>query len=47
MGIFAFKRKREQEAAKVASVPIKTKKVKRTKVNGDHNSRNSIKRISK
>ena len=30
MGIFAFKRKREQEAAKVASVPIKTKKVKLT-----------------
>ncbi len=47
MGIFAFKRKREQEAAKVASVPIKSKKVKRTKVNGDHISRDSIKHNSK
>jgi len=45
MGIFAFKRKREQEATKVASVPIK-KKVKQTKVNGDLNSRNSRKRDS-
>ncbi|QDP68226.1 MAG: hypothetical protein Unbinned1007contig1000_38 [Prokaryotic dsDNA virus sp.] len=47
MGLFAFKRKREQEAAKVASVPLKTKKVKKIKVNGDHNRRNTIKRNSK
>ena len=50
MGLFAFKRIREKEAAvAVASIPTKTKKRKlKSKVeNGDHNSRNSGKRNSK
>ncbi len=48
MGIFAFRRLREQEAAKVASVPPKAKKkTKLPKVNGDNNSSNSRKRYSK
>ena len=50
MGLFAFKRIREKEAAVVvASIPTKTKKRKlKSKVeNGDHNSRNSGKRYSK
>ncbi len=49
MGIFAFKRKREQEATFVASVlPKKTKpKSKQLDLNGDNNSSNSRKRNSK
>ena len=51
MGIFAFRRLREQEAAKVASVPPKPKKKlfvpKKTKVNGNNHNGNSRKRVSK
>ncbi len=50
MGLFAFKRIREKEAAvAVASIPTKTKKRKsKSKVeNGDYHNRNSGKRISK
>ena len=50
MGLFAFKRIREKEAAvAVASIPTKTKKRKpKSKVvNGDNNSRNSRERNSK
>ena len=50
MGLFAFKRIREKEAAvAVASVPTKTKKRKpKSKVeNGDYNCRNSGKLNSK
>ena len=47
MGIFAFKRMREQEAAKaVVSVPTKKKKSK-VKENGNHDRRNSRRSISK
>ena len=50
MGLFAFKRIREKEAAVVvASLPTKTKKRKpKSKVeNGGNNSRNSRERNSK
>lgn len=50
MGLFAFKRIRNKEAAvEVASIPTKTKKRKsKSKVeNGDNNYSNSGKRISK
>ena len=50
MGLFAFKRIREKEAAvMVASIPKKTKKRKlKTKVeNGNHHNSNSGQRISK
>jgi len=50
MGLFAFKRIKEKEAAvMVASIPKKTKKRKsKTKVeNGDNNSRNSRQRNRK
>jgi hypothetical protein len=50
MGLFAFKRIREKEAAvAVASIPTKTKKRKpKSKVeNGDYHNSNSGKRISK
>ena len=50
MGLYAFKRIREKEAAvAVASIPTKTKKRKpNLKVeNGDNNSRNSRERNSK
>ena len=47
MGIFAFKRMREQEAAKaVVSVPTKKKKAK-VKENGYHDRRNSRRTIIK
>ena len=47
MGIFAFKRMGEQEAAKaVVSVPSKKKKSK-VKENGNHDRRNSRRSISK
>ena len=46
MGMFAFKRMREQEAAKaVVSVPSKKKKSK-LKQNGNHDRRNSRRGIS-
>jgi hypothetical protein len=46
MGIFAFKRMREQEAAKlVVSAPSKKKKTK-VKQNGNHDRRNSRRSIS-
>ncbi len=50
MGLFAFKRIRNKEAAvAVASIPTKTKKRKpKSKVeNGDYHNSNSGKRISK
>jgi len=47
MGMFAFKRMREQEAAKtVAPVLLKKKKTK-VKQNGNHDRRNSRRSISK
>jgi len=49
MGLFAFKRIRNKEAAvEVASIPTKTKKRKsKSKVeNGNHNHGNSGKRVS-
>ncbi len=47
MGMFAFKRMREQEAAKmVVSAPSKKKKTK-VKQNGNHDRRNSRRSISK
>ena len=49
MGLFAFKRIRNKEAAvEVASIPTKTKKRKsKSKVeNGGNNSRNSRQRVS-
>ena len=46
MGMFAFKRMREQEAAKeVVSAPSKKKKTK-VKQNGNHDRRNSRRSIS-
>ena len=48
MGIFAFRRLREQEAAKVASVPPKPKKkTKSSQVNGNKHNSNSGKRVGK
>ena len=49
MGIFAFRRMREQEATKkVASEPLKnTKRKPKLKQNGNHDRRNSGGSISK
>jgi len=48
MGLFAFKRIKEKEAAVVvASIPTKKRKSKSKVENGDNNSRNSRKRNSK
>ena len=47
MGLFAFKRIREKEAAVVvASIPTKTRKTKSKVENGGNNSRNSRQRNS-
>ncbi len=48
MGLFAFKRIRNKEAAvAVASIPTKKRKPKSKVENGDYHNSNSGKRISK